>query len=430
MFEGCDRRSRSRLAHWVEILEVDAGEVLVREDRGDFWFFVIITGHVHFTCAHEDLHTLGPGSHFGHDRIVGLRPQCSTGVTTEKTTLLVLGAQYLLSVLVDCPGFQRQLFPDVDPRQYRDFAKRMHRQGREEWRDVAVRHPLKPIVDAPDVYQRRERVRGRPLTMREAAARFAEMPTAALATRRAPPPPAPLPRWVPAALAAVAAVVVGLVLFAYHPPRAVITGARPVDVMTDITVTGHPPAAAVTGHYLLLTVRVTRPNLAGYLLSVWHGDRAIAVGSGRVSRAERAGETAAGRRQYLDSQRTAIAVAEGMAGVDPSRVSIRIRDRGLIGPSGGLVYSLALTDLLTGRDCAGGRVVAATGEVDDGGRVGAVGWVDVKLHTVDGAHAALVVVPTEEAQQASRAGSKVLGASTVRQAIDEVCGGPAGRPRR
>src|SRR4051812_28665924 len=139
MFAGCDHRARARLTRWVDVLQVDAGEVLVREDRGDFWFFVVISGEVRFTRNGEWVRTVGPGGHFGEDAILGLRPQQATATTTEQTTLLVLGAQYLLSVLADCPGFQQAVFPDVASRDYRAYAKQMHVLGRAEWREIGSR---------------------------------------------------------------------------------------------------------------------------------------------------------------------------------------------------------------------------------------------------------------------------------------------------
>ncbi len=41
-FAGCDRRLLLRIARWGEIIEVQAGDVLVREDHTDYWFFVIL----------------------------------------------------------------------------------------------------------------------------------------------------------------------------------------------------------------------------------------------------------------------------------------------------------------------------------------------------------------------------------------------------
>src|SRR5581483_4968244 len=49
--------------------------------------------------------------------------------------------------------------------------------------------------------------------------------------------------------------------------------------------------------------------------------------------------------------------------------TVTFRRRSIGGPSGGLVYALALADMLGGRDLADGRTIAATGEIDPTGDV-------------------------------------------------------------
>src|SRR4051812_978535 len=263
MFAGCDHRARARLTRWVDVLEVEAGEVLVREDRGDFWFFVVLSGEVRCTRGGEWVRTLGPGDHFGEEAIVGLRPQQATATTTEKTVLVVLGAQYLLSVLVDCPRFQQAVFPEVAPREYRAYAKRMHELGRTEWRTIGLRlrHQVAGETDPEAALAAllarltargrgagpRDRVQGRPLSLREAAARFVELPAVVLDGPR-PSSAAAVPRWLPVSAAALLAVVVAAILLAYHPPRAVVTAGRPLDVGADIDVAGPAAAPGPGGH--------------------------------------------------------------------------------------------------------------------------------------------------------------------------------------
>ena len=428
------------MTRWVDVLEVDAGEVLVREERGDFWFFVILSGQVRCTRRGHEIRLLGPGDHFGEEAIVGLRPQRATATTTQKTVLLVLGAQYLLSVLVDCPRFQQAVFPEVPAREYRAHAKRMHELGRAEWREIGVRL-RRQVAGAPDQKAalsallahpsaggpdpgHRDRVPGRPLSLREAAARFVELPAGLLDGPGPTAPAAAVPRWLPSGAAAALTVAVAAILLAYHPPRAVVTAGRPVDVVGDIDVTGRP-AAPVHGRYLLLWVQARRPALGRYLLAVASGRRTVSVDDVRTTRAEQAAARDEGRRQYLDSQRTAVSVAEGLAGVDGRRLSIHIRDRGFVGPSAGLVYALALNDLLSGRNCAAGRVVAATGSLDADGAVGAVGWVEVKMQAARHARAAVAVVAAGEEDDARMAAAPVVGVTDVRQAVDSLCRGSA-----
>ena len=93
-----------------------------------------------------------------------------------------------------------------------------------------------------------------------------------------------------------------------------------------------------------------------------------------------------------------------------------IRDRGLIGPSAGLVYALALTDMLDRTDLARGRVIAATGELDPSGRVWPVGFVAVKAGAARSAHAALLLVPRGEESEARLPRGEVRGVLSVTDA--------------
>src|SRR5207237_5580424 len=60
----------------------------------------------------------------------------------------------------------------------------------------------------------------------------------------------------------------------------------------------------------------------------------------------------------------------------PFQVEFRSRD--VVGPSGGLVYALLISDMLAPGDLAAGRVLAATGTIDVNGDVGLVGGIAEK----------------------------------------------------
>lgn len=78
------------------------------------------------------------------------------------------------------------------------------------------------------------------------------------------------------------------------------------------------------------------------------------------------------------------------------------------GPSAGLAYSLALLDELTPGELTGGKSVAATGEIDSGGKVAAIGGVAQKVVTVQRAGAKMFLVPRANyAEARARAGKKL-----------------------
>ncbi|HLQ33078.1 MAG TPA: PDZ domain-containing protein [Chloroflexota bacterium] len=100
-------------------------------------------------------------------------------------------------------------------------------------------------------------------------------------------------------------------------------------------------------------------------------------------------------------------------------VQIAIDSKGIIGPSAGLVLTLAIMQAAGRDDLTHGRNVAATGTIDLDGRVGAVGGVADKVISAEG-RAEYLLVPKEDyhAAKASASRVKVVEADTIQQAVD------------
>jgi PDZ domain-containing protein len=98
--------------------------------------------------------------------------------------------------------------------------------------------------------------------------------------------------------------------------------------------------------------------------------------------------------------------------------SFQVRDHENVGgPSAGLIYALAIADVLSAQDDAGGRTVAATGTIDPDGDVGPVGGVKEKAIAVQRADADVFLVPASEVDQARQPGLRIVGVERLRQAI-------------
>jgi CRP-like cAMP-binding protein len=409
-FAACTPRQLRRVSRWGDLLEVAAGQVLVREDHSDWWFFVVVSGRVALSRNGVTTGELPPGAHFGEVALIGLRPQPVTAVAVEPTVLFVLGPRYVLSLLSASRGFRNRVVPGVATAEFPAFAQRMHDVGQAEWRRLAAEHRAAAARDLPAQRgaPQRDRMPGRPLSLREAVAALAQLP----------PPQPTLPaggplrrsRWWLAVVAGTLTAIAGL-LFGYHPPRLLLTAGRPIDVAADIRVSGaatFPPR----GHYLMLWVKATQPNLAGYLTALVAG-RTIVPLDQRTAPTDRD----VGRQQYLNSQRTAIRLAVTAAGLDPRRVSVHIRDRGFLGPSAGLAYALAIEDLLTPADLTGGRLIGVTGELLPDGRVLPIGWLLLKARGAAQDHATLVVVPGGEATAVVRRVATTCGVTTFADSL-------------
>ena len=424
-FAACTPRELKRIAKWGDLTQVSPGHVIVRQDHSDWWFFVVVSGQVTLSRDGHPCGELTRGSHFGETAVMGLRPQPVTATAHEKSVLFVLGPRYVLTLLSRSRGFRQAVFPDVRVAEFAEFSRRMHAEGEDEWRRIAASHRLTPSgVPAPRVGTRRtpsrapDLVPGRTLTLAEAVQALAHLPDpppVVAAVRREPI----RRRWWLAAAGVIAAALTSM-LFAYHPPRLVLTAGRPIDVIGDLRVTGaatYPPS----GHYLMLWVKARQPTLAGLLTAWAQGRQTVAVQPGDENE-----ETRAGREQYLDSQHTAIELAERAARLDPRTVSVHIRDRGFVGPSAGLVYALAIEDLLTPGDQSRGRVIGVTGAVLRDGSVEPIGWLALKARGAEGDHATMLVVPDGQSAGAAGYVAMTCGASTFTEALHDLVGEGSG----
>lgn len=68
-------------------------------------------------------------------------------------------------------------------------------------------------------------------------------------------------------------------------------------------------------------------------------------------------------------------------------------DPGIVGPSAGLMFSLAIYDQLMSTDLTNGRTIAGTGEIDASGSVSPIGGIQEKIAAASAAHASVFLVP-------------------------------------
>ncbi|MGQ0847977.1 MAG: YlbL family protein [Actinomycetota bacterium] len=99
-------------------------------------------------------------------------------------------------------------------------------------------------------------------------------------------------------------------------------------------------------------------------------------------------------------------------------------DAGLIGgPSAGMMYALAVIEVLTPGSLSAGRVVAGTGTIDTEGKVGGIGGVRQKVVAAEAAGADVMLVPSanyEEALTANRQTLELIPVSTLDEALSAL----------
>ncbi|MET9961261.1 PDZ domain-containing protein [Streptomyces sp. NPDC006326] len=125
------------------------------------------------------------------------------------------------------------------------------------------------------------------------------------------------------------------------------------------------------------------------------------------------------------------------AGTDhtfPFGIDIKLADVG--GPSAGLMFSLGIVDKLTPGDLTGGKFVAGTGTIDDTGKVGPIGGIQMKTIGARNAGAEYFLTPAENCASASKNvpdGLTLVKVSTIgdaTQALEKIGkGDTAGLPQ-
>jgi PDZ domain-containing protein len=195
-----------------------------------------------------------------------------------------------------------------------------------------------------------------------------------------------------------------------------------------------------TGRIDLMSIRVTNPDtwiLGPELIYSWiSAERAVypksAIYPPGTSTKE---ESKQAKADMVSSQDKAISAAinymqshpevmgNGLQGVaranilDPKKIKFKVGETG--GPSGGLVFSIGLVELLTEMDLMQGRHIAGTGTIDIRGVVGPIGGINEKILSAKKVGATIFFAPVGNAEEIAKApqGIKVVTVATLAQAI-------------
>ncbi|MFD0024422.1 PDZ domain-containing protein [Streptomyces sp. NPDC058382] len=97
--------------------------------------------------------------------------------------------------------------------------------------------------------------------------------------------------------------------------------------------------------------------------------------------------------------RAIVGIQAGTDHTFPFEIDIKLADVG--GPSAGLMFSLGIVDKLTPGQLTGGKFVAGTGTIDDKGKVGPIGGINMKLVGARNAGARYFLTPDENCKAAA-----------------------------
>lgn len=114
--------------------------------------------------------------------------------------------------------------------------------------------------------------------------------------------------------------------------------------------------------------------------------------------------------------------AQRASQLDTKKIAFKVGETG--GPSGGLVFSIGLVELLTERDLLEGRHIAGTGTITERGVVGPIGGINEKIHSAKKVGANIFFAPVDNAEEISNVpdGIKVVTVATLAQAINYLGG--------
>jgi len=186
------------------------------------------------------------------------------------------------------------------------------------------------------------------------------------------------------------------------------------------------------GQMYLLSIWVTNPetNIFGYqVLTCWAQNDCVVVPRSVVyeENTDDEAELAVGKKEMKKSQSTALTATKALFSkyyptinlnmLNDSNLKISLKNTG--GPSGGLIFSLGLSELLSPDDLLQGRKIAATGTISARGKVGAIGGVEEKIIAAKKAKAEIIFISKENCSEIPKSvsGVAVIAVSTLEQAF-------------
>ena len=109
---------------------------------------------------------------------------------------------------------------------------------------------------------------------------------------------------------------------------------------------------------------------------------------------------------------------------------VKIQLDNVAGPSAGLMFALGIIDKLTKDDITGGRFVAGTGEINDEGKVGPIGGIQMKIIAARKAGAKVFMTPAANCGEAAKVdadGMRLVRVENLKGALDALSSVRAGR---
>jgi CRP-like cAMP-binding protein len=133
-FAACSDEQLTEIGRIAERLQVQQGEVILREGRLGRELFIILDGTVVVTRAGRVVNEWGPGSYFGELAAIEASPRSATVTATSDLDVLIVGPREF-EAMMEIPGFRNALLVGMSRRireaddKLAEFADRQHAEG-------------------------------------------------------------------------------------------------------------------------------------------------------------------------------------------------------------------------------------------------------------------------------------------------------------
>lgn len=121
-FSRCTRSQIKLLGPLTDIIEIDAGAVLMKEGNFGSEFFVIVSGEAVVLIRNEELASLGPGDMVGEMALLDRQSRSATVRAISPMKLVVIGKPAFDPVLETLPGFAWEVLATLVHRLRRNQA--------------------------------------------------------------------------------------------------------------------------------------------------------------------------------------------------------------------------------------------------------------------------------------------------------------------
>ena len=109
LFATCDRRDIKQIGALAELVDLPAGQVIVRQGATGHEFFVVAEGGLRVERDGQVINRLGPGQFAGEIALIDGGPRTASVIVDVPSTVLLIGHREFHSLLEQYPTIQLKI---------------------------------------------------------------------------------------------------------------------------------------------------------------------------------------------------------------------------------------------------------------------------------------------------------------------------------